>query len=399
MNQLKPLAIFLFFGMTLLSYSQKSKTKDGKDSNTSSYSKGIFYSLSDSKINTELNEIGVTFFRNKYIFLSNKKRRIIEATKGAPIKEPNNFMYVLNIDESGDLSFPLLFSQKLISENNQGSVGFSPDQKIIYFTKENAKDSNIYTLHKADFDEKNPDRWINLTELKVVPSAFSIETPCISPDGKKIYVASNIPGGYGGFDLYEAPILKDGSIGKLVNLGAKVNTSTDEKYPFLSSDNKHLYYSSKGHANLGGYDVFRSSHKNGDFSRAVNLGKSFNSESDEIAFAMGTKTTGYVTTNRKQKDNFDILKFKAKKQNNTQQTYTVVKEQSKAALPNVVVVVKNEFNKMVAVLKTDANGKIKFNLEPLSEYTIAINTAGYEAYNTQISLDDENIDFNLKKIK
>ena len=81
MNQLKPLAILLFFGMTLLSYSQKSKTKDGKNSNTSSYSKGIFYSLSDSKINTELNEIGVTFFRNKYIITFNLNIVLEKMTK------------------------------------------------------------------------------------------------------------------------------------------------------------------------------------------------------------------------------------------------------------------------------------------------------------------------------
>ena len=400
MNYPKLLATLVFFGMTLLSYSQKSKAKEGKNSNTKSIStntKGISFIVSDANINTELNEIGVGYFRNKYIFLSNKKRRIIEATKDAPIKEPNNFMYVLNIAENGDLSFPLLFSHKLVSENNQGAVGFSPDYKVIYYTKESRKDSQIYTLHRADFDEKNPDRWVNLKDLKIVPAEYSVETPFVSPDGKKIYVASNIPGGYGGFDLYEAPILEGGTIGKLINLGPKINTASDEKHPFVAADNKYLYFSSKGHDNNGGYDVFRSSIKNGIFSPVVNLGTSLNTKNDEIAFAMGSNNKGYITSNSKQQDNFDVLKFEIKKQKNNHQTYSVVKEDSRTALANIVVVIRNEFGRMLAVLKTDARGNIKFNLEPLEKYTVAINTSGYEEYIAEISLDDEQKNFNLKK--
>lgn len=400
MNYPKLLAIFLFFGMTFLSYSQKSKTKQEKKSDTKSIKtniKGIPFIVSDANISTELNEIGVGYFRNKYIFLSNKKRRIIEATKDAPIKEPNNYMYVLNIAENGDLSFPLLFSHKLVSENNQGAVGFSPDFKVIYYTKENAKDSQTYTLHKANFDEKNPDRWINLKDLKIVPAEYSVETPFVSPDGKKIYISSNIPGGHGGFDLYEAPILEDGTIGKLVNLGPQINTASDEKYPFVAADNQYMYFSSKGHDSYGGYDVFRSSIKNEIFSSVINVGPSLNSKNDEIAFAMDSDNKGYITSNNKIKDNYDLLKFEIKKQKNNQQTYSVVKEDSKTALANVVVVIKNEFGKMVAVLKTDNKGTIKFNLKPLEKYTVAINTSGYEEYFAEISLDDEKKHFHLKK--
>ena len=104
----------------------------------------------------------------------------------------------------------------------------------------------------------------------MVPEQYSAETPSVSPDGKKIYIASNIPGGFGGFDIYEATIAEDGTIGKLVNLGPNVNTADDEKYPFMSSDNKYLYFSSKGHLNLGGYDVFRSAYVDNSFLAAMN---------------------------------------------------------------------------------------------------------------------------------
>lgn len=401
MNYPKLLALIFLLG-TFSSFSQEPKRTESLDSiinRISKSTKGINYLIGDTGINSELNEIGTSFFKNKYIILSNKKRRHAEVTVNPITKEPNNNLYCVDIKDDGNLSFPILFSQALDSEKNEGSIGFSADQRTIYFTQESTNNSQVYTLHKADLNEKDPKKWVNITNLNAVPSEYSVETPNLSADGKKIYVASNIPGGYGGFDIYEAQVLDDGSIGQLVNLGPNVNTATDEKYPFLSSDGKYLYFSSKGHTNMGGYDVFRSSVVKNEYLQALNLGTDLNSRRDDVAFIMTSPSKGYISTDKHKQGNFDIFKFEIKKQDNLNQTYTVVEEKSSIALPNADVVVTNEFGEIVTKTKSDDKGKIRLDLEPLTQYTVTLNKDGYETKTVNTNSADTKKNITLKQKK
>jgi len=401
MNYPKLLAILFLLG-TFSCFSQEPKRSEGLDSiiNVISKStKGINYLIGDTGINSELNEVGTSFFKNKYIILSNKKRRHAEVTVNPITNEPNNNLYCVDIKEDGSLSFPLLFSQALDSENEEGSISFSSDQRTIFFTQENPNNKQLFTLHKATLNEKDAKKWTNITNLNVVPEQYSVETPSVSADGKKIYIASNIPGGFGGFDIYEATITEDGTIGKLVNLGPNVNTADDEKYPYMSTDNKYLYFSSKGHTNMGGYDVFRSSVLKNDYSPALNLGTDLNSRRDDVAFIMTSPTKGYISTDKHQQGNFDIFKFEIKKQDNLSQTYTVVEEKSSIALPNTDVVVTNEFGEIVLKTKSDEKGKIRLDLEPLTQYTVALNKDGYETKTVNLNSSDTNKNITLKQKK
>lgn len=401
MNLPKILTFLLLIG-TCTTFAQEPKRSEGLDSiinviNKSS--KGLNFIINDTGINSELNEIGTSFFKNKYIILSNKKHRHAEITINPVTNEPNNNLYCVDIKDDGSLSFPLLFSQALNSDKNEGSLGFSLDQRTIYFTQESTENSKVFTLHKAELNEKDAKKWTNITNLNVVPSNYSVETPSVSPDGKKIYIASNIPGGFGGFDIYEAPILEDGTIGKLVNLGPTINTASDEKYPFVSSDNKYLYFSSKGHTNIGGYDVFRSTKVDNQFLTAINLGTDLNSRRDDIAFVMTSPTKGYVSTDKHTAGNFDILRFDIKKQDNIFNDYTVVEEESNIALPNSKIVVKNEFGEIISSTKTDEKGKVRLQLEPLAQYTTSIEKDGYETKIAKISTGDANKMLTLKQKK
>lgn len=394
--------ILVLLLISITSFGQEPKRSEGAEAIINAINKtsrGISFILNDTGINSELNEIGTTFFKNKYIILSNKKRRHADVTINPITNTPNNNLYCVDIKEDGSLSFPLLFSQTLDSENEEGSVSFSSDQRTIFFTQENPNNKQIFTLHKATLNEKDPKKWTNIMNLNVVPEEYSVETPSVSPDGKKIYIATNIPGGFGGFDIYEATIAEDGTIGKLVNLGPNVNTAADEKYPYMSTDNKYLYFSSKGHINLGGYDVFRSAHVDNSFLAAMNLGTDLNSRRDDVAFVMTSPSKGYISTDKKQSGNFDILKFEIKKQENLHFTYTVVEEVTKTALPNATVVVTDEFGTKLAETHSDNNGKIKLALEPLNRYNVEVVKDGYETKKLTIATGDtdKNIALTQKK--
>lgn len=401
MKLTKILTIFLLLG-SIASFGQEPKRSEGAEAIVNAIhknTKGISFILSDTGINSELNEIGTTFFKNKYIILSNKKRRHADVTINPSTNTPNNNLYCVDIKEDGSLSFPLLFSQALDSENEEGSISFSADQRTIFYTQENPTNKQLFTLHKATLNEKDAKKWTNITNLNIVPEQYSAETPSVSPDGKKIFIATNIPGGYGGFDIYEATIAEDGTVGELVNLGPNVNTVADEKYPYMSADNKYLYFSSKGHINLGGYDVFRSANVDNSFLTAMNLGTDLNSRRDDVAFVMTSPSKGYISTDKKQSGNFDILKFEIRKQENLFFNYTVVEEVTKTALPNASVVVTDEFGTKLAETQSDNNGKIKLALEPLTFYNVEVTKDGYETKKLNIATGDtdKNIALTQKK--
>ncbi|MDP5027979.1 MAG: OmpA family protein [Flavobacterium sp.] len=397
----KIFTLFLLL-VSLISYGQEPRRSEGTEATVNAINrntKGITFVISDTGINSELNEIGTTFFKNKYIILSNKKRRHAEVTVNPITNTPNNNLYCVDVKEDGSLSFPLLFSQALNSDNEEGSIGFSSDQKTIFFTQENSNNKELFTLYKATLNENDAKKWTNITNLNIVPEGYSAETPSVSPDGKKIFIATNIPGGFGGFDIYEATINEDGSIGDLVNLGPNVNTEADEKYPFMSSDNKYMYFSSKGHLNLGGYDVFRSAYVDNTFLTAMNLGTDLNSRRDDLAFVMTSPSKGYISTDKHQSGNFDILKFEIRKQENLFLNYTIVEEVSKTALPNATVIVTDEFGNKLTETQSDNNGKIKLALEPLTFYNVEVNKEGYETKKLNIATGDteKNISLTQKK--
>jgi Tol biopolymer transport system component len=242
----KILTLFLLLG-SLVSFGQEPKRSEGAEAIVNAINKntkGISFILSDTGINSELNEIGTTFFKNKYIILSNKKRRHADVTVNPITNTPNNNLYCVDVKEDGNLSFPLLFSQALDSENDEGSIGFSSDQRTIFFTQENPNNKQLFTLHKATLNEKDAKKWTNITNLNVVPEQYSAETPSVSPDGKKIYIASNIPGGFGGFDIYEATIAEDGTnaeIGAFCKKNYGVTFPMMEKISVKGSDMHEVY--------------------------------------------------------------------------------------------------------------------------------------------------------------
>lgn len=369
-------------------FAQEPQRLDGQDSiinvlNAST--KGVRYVLNDTGINSELNEVGTSFFKNKYIILSNKKRRHFETTVNEKTNTPNNNLYCVDVKENGDLSFPLLFSSVIDSKDNEGSIAFSPDEKTIYYTQESAEKNGKLELYKATLDLESKDYWTNIQKVSLLPEGYSIETPSVSPDGKKIYFAANIPGGFGGFDLYEATINEDGTYGKPVNLGANINTSEDEKFPNITADSKHLYFSSKGHMNIGGYDVFRSSIVDGKYLEALNLGVTLNSRRDDLAFVLVSEDKGYLSTDKSQSGNFDILKFEVKQLEKSSPTYTVVEKLSQLPLPNAKITIKNEFGEVVNEAISDENGKIKIPLNPISYNFITVEKDGYEPFTSKFT--------------
>ena len=143
---------------------------------------------------------------------------------------------------------------------------------------------------------------------------------CYSYDGKTLYFVSDRSGGYGGSDIYMCKMKPDGTWGDVSNLGATINTPFDEESPFSMPDGKTLYFSSKGHETMGGFDIFKTeSDAAGNWSQPANLGYPVNSADDDVSFVISANGRhGYYAAVKKEgQGNRDIyrLTFQSREKN------------------------------------------------------------------------------------
>jgi hypothetical protein len=194
------------------------------------------------------------------------------------------------------------FSVNINTMTHDAGVTFDPDGAIIFYRTDAKKTGgDLYISHRTTDD------W---QEAKILTGRINTEycepSACYSPSGEMIIFSSDKPGGYGGKDLYRIIKFSDSLYSMPMNLGPKINTKYDEDAPFIFGDTMTLYFSSKGHNTMGGYDIFKAKFDNkGAWETPESLPPPFNSPADDIYYVM-TKNgeTSYLSSNRS--GNFDI---------------------------------------------------------------------------------------------
>ncbi|MFL1895501.1 OmpA family protein [Aquimarina sp. 2-A2] len=202
---------------------------------------------------------------------------------------------------------------KINGKLHEGNFCFSKDGNTLYLSRSNydkgkkkfdSLQQNAIQLYKS---EKIEGEWSIPQKLAFNDVSYSIEHPTLNADGSKLFFSSNMPGGYGDFDLYYVEIDAAGIFGDPVNLGAMINTVNREQFPFVSDDN-HLFFASNGHLGLGMLDLFVSEYTDKGFKAPVNLGAPINSRYDDFSISYYNDTDGFFASNRK-KGGDDIYEF------------------------------------------------------------------------------------------
>ena len=340
-------------------------------------SNGFKFELIDAGTNTKYSEIGSDIFKNKFILVSSKRIggvAKIDPNTGEAYKE----LFRADISLTGELTRPLLFSRILNTNDSEDGLAFSPDQQTVYYTRSDKTNSLEFKLYKADLEENTSGIWINHTLVSINKPNVSIETPFVNKNGDKLYFSANMPDAIGGYDLYVSTINSDGTLGTPENLGSTINTSTDEKYPALSIDEKHFFFSSKGHENLGGYDVFRCRMSKQGFSSAINLGNTINTPYDEIAYFLAGRNKGYVTSNREGgKGGYDI--YTATNEDIAQGlSGDIADMETKIRLPNTLVILEDIDGEEIARTMSDEDGIYRFDVAPYENYNLKTSKDGFK---------------------
>lgn len=198
-------------------------------------------------------------------------------------------------------------TQRKTSSVELGVCTFSPDGRTMYFTYScpiNGQDlgAKIYTSTRASGE------WGEAQELKLFnDSSITVGHPALNATGDTLYFVSDAPGGYGGKDIYFA-VHNGSEWTDIQNLGAQINTTDDELFPYMRADGR-LYFASKGHPGYGGLDLFYAQRNENDTTWEVyNMGTPFNTQYDDfgITFAAGTEN-GFFSSNRGQKKGYDQI--------------------------------------------------------------------------------------------
>lgn len=182
--------------------------------------------------------------------------------------------------------------------NHESTTGLSRDGNTLIIYKDD-NNGDVYITSRKSAAEP----WSVPQPLEGINSTTYAESSAsLSTDGSTIYFSSDRPGGQGGFDIYMATRDRGGNWIKIKNLGPTINTPFDEEGPFIDQEGKTLYFSSKGHKGMGGYDIFKATltdAKNNKWSEPENLGYPINTPDNDIYF-VGTKDgkRGYYSSVR-----------------------------------------------------------------------------------------------------
>ncbi len=181
---------------------------------------------------------------------------------------------------NGKWTEPRNLTPELQVDRDFYSASLSYDGKTLYLYLNDDYDGNIYVSYLED------DHWTSVEKLNDnINTRYWESHACPTKDGNTLYFTSNRKGGYGSLDIYKSEKDSTGNWGPATNLGPTVNTEYNEETPFITPDGKTLYFSSYGHFNMGGYDIFYvSQFDNGEWSTPLNMGYPINTADDDIFY-------------------------------------------------------------------------------------------------------------------
>ena len=250
-------------------------------------------------VNSPFLEFAPAIYQNGLVYVGQYKNGPIDEHTG----ETRHELFYAELDPNGTPSKPALFSLEIYSQFNEGPVTFNREGTRLYFTRNNMKNGSltegkegrnylkIYEAEKGYFD------WEDIRELPFNSDDYSCMHPSLTPDGKKLFFASDMPDGYGGLDLYFVQKIR-GEWSAPINLGPEVNTHKNEVFPFIH-DSGILFFTSDGHKGFGGLDLFMIDISTNLWGDVLNLGQPFNTEEDDLSIVLNEEgIRGYFASSR-----------------------------------------------------------------------------------------------------
>lgn len=260
------------------------------------------YNVRLTNINTPDADFSPHIWNDKVIFASARNR---EPLRFGWTSRPFLELFASDYYGTPQLGEPELLPGKVNSKFHEAHVTFSPDGKTMFFSRNNIISGKVGRSEEGVIRLKTyrsvlvGKKWSKIEEIPFNSDEFSLGHPALSADGKYMFFVSDMPGGYGGTDLYRVALdLDNGTWGIPENLGSSINTTGDEMFPWVDKDGT-LYFSSNGWKGLGGLDLFRLKNMESSTSAPQNMGYPINSARDDFALVLDSERgVGFFSSNR-----------------------------------------------------------------------------------------------------
>ncbi|WP_456459907.1 OmpA family protein [Reichenbachiella sp.] len=270
------------------------------------------------EINSSERDYSPVFFKRGILFVSERPHQLL-FKKGKPNSDENKIhfsnLFFSTRRAEGYFEEPEMLGATINTDFHEGPLCVYQNQQKLVFTRNNylkrRMSSNgdgvkMLQLYFAELNKHGD--WGNVTPFQHNNKNYSSAHPAMNEQGNLLIFASNMPGGFGGSDLYYCTLQSDSSWSKPVNLGKKINTEGNEYFPTL--DGNSLFFSSNGHPGIGGLDIYQTTFINNKVGEIANLGVPINSYADDFGYIVdGTGNKGYFSSNRDEPLNDELYEF------------------------------------------------------------------------------------------
>ncbi len=252
-----------------------------------------------SNVNTPDLEFSPAFYGNSIVYVSSSKSK-----KKFDLKIGESFftLKVGIVDSLGNIQEPYSFLDELDIPNHAGPCAFSSNGELMFLsrnkkgfedTEEQGKVVNPIGIYLYKYWGNS---WQKEEDFPFNNPNYKVFHPTWDEENNRLIFASDMPGGYGGTDLYSVNYV-DGKWTGLKNMGPTVNTEYNEAFPFIYNS-KYLFFASNRDGGKGGYDIYFSQ-ENNNFDDVQSLGDEINSEGDDFGLILSEDaTTAYFNSSR-----------------------------------------------------------------------------------------------------
>ena len=347
--------------------------------------------ISLASFNSAASDFGPAFYgEGMLLFVSARKQN--KAIKNIFNWDQSEYLNLYLVDPPGAVEE---FHKHINSRYHEGPLAIYDSASKMIFTRNDflgslGKSSEGVTKLKLYTTSKDATgKWNKPLEFKYNSSEYSVGHPTVTEDGTLLIFTSDMPGGYGGTDLYWSE-WREGDWSEPVNMGKAINTEGNEMFPFISAE-RHLFFASDGHGGFGGLDQFGIDLAKIDNSIATNLGRPLNSSFDDFGLIL-KENKGYFSTNREGgKNNDDIYAFATN--GPLIRSYmlegTIADMNTDQPLTGAKVTLKARDGGIIERVSTKEDGKYSFTIDPGKKYGIEVSKEEYLANSTEIDIDDK----------
>lgn len=362
-----------------------------------------FFNLPENSHISQESDIAINLINDTEAIITSSKRNTASIMRTAGQQKVYFYdMYRVDLKDEGKVGSLNRIKGEGKTKFHDGPAVFDRNGGYLYFTRNNIvegkrrRDETGITKLKIFRGKLEGNKVLDIEELPFNSDDYSCGHPAISPDGRVLYFASDMPGSIGGTDVFKVNIAEDGSIGEPVNLGPLVNTLMNEVTPFIHPTSGLLFFSSNGHYGFGGLDVFVVyQDENEDYIDVTNLGSSINTSYDDFAFVTNdSQIFGFLASNRG--DNWmkpdDIFYFKQIK---PLFGYPIVEGQIKdyltdAEISDAIVLVRNQNGDLIDSIPSDSVGRYQAHIKRGDDKVyISIERDGFDEKMIELELPEK----------